>query len=175
MFFYLKNPAYLASIPFLLSVSCILLGIFLSENTCVQTFRFINKRFAFWVINQCFLLSLILDLMLTATLWASSPTPSNNEQPSHNLKNRWDKSLQTCKKLSCFPEKCFAEKYFPHMNVFPGASGKRGKRGNVHVSPERRSLILHPRITIYVIIKSVDFSGVAADLCQSHEHQRKAH
>lgn len=92
MFLYLKNTAYLASTSFLLSVSCILLRIFLSENMCVQTFHFINKTFAFWVINQCFLLSLILVLMLTATHWPSSPMRSHNEQPLHSLKNRWDTS-----------------------------------------------------------------------------------
>ena len=68
LFFYLRNPAHLPSVPFLLSVPIMLLRIFLSENMCVQTFSFINKRFAFRVINQCFLLSLILDLLLTATL-----------------------------------------------------------------------------------------------------------
>ena len=61
------------------------------------------------------------------------------------------------------------------MNVFLGASGKRGKRGNVLVSTETGSLILHPHTTIYVIVKSVDFSGIVPDLWQPHKDQRKAH
>lgn len=78
--------------------------------------------------------------------------------------------LQTCKKLSCFPEK-----YFLHMNVFLSASGERGKRGNVHVSPEMRNPILHPYTTIYVILESAVFSGNVPNLCQSQEDQREAY
>lgn len=63
----------------------------------------------------------------------------------------------------------FSEKYFPHMNVFPGASGKRGKRGNVHVSPEMGSPILYPHTTTYVIVKTVNFSGIIPNLCRSQE------
>lgn len=88
--------------------------------------------------------------MLTATLWPGFPTPSHNKQPLHSLKNRWYQSLQTCKKLSCSPDY-----YFPHMNVFPGASGKRSKRGNVHVSPETESLILHPHTWLSILLTSV--------------------
>lgn len=55
------------------------------------------------------------------------------------------------------------------MNVFPGASGKRGKRGNVHVSPEMGSPILYPHTTTYVIVKTVNFSGIIPDLCRSQE------
>lgn len=61
------------------------------------------------------------------------------------------------------------------MNVFPGASGKNGKRGDVHASPETESLIVHPHTTIYMIVKSVRFSGIVPDLCQSQEDQTKAY
>lgn len=61
------------------------------------------------------------------------------------------------------------------MNAFPGASGKNGKRGNVHASPETESLITHPHTAIYMIVKSVQFSGIVPDLCQPQEDQTKAY
>lgn len=61
------------------------------------------------------------------------------------------------------------------MNAFPGASGKNGKRGNVHASPETESLIVHQCTTIYMIVKSVKFSGIVPDLCRSQEDQTKTY
>lgn len=65
--------------------------------------------------------------------------------------------------------------YFPHRNVFPGASRKRGKKGNLRVSPDTRSLSLHPHVSTHMIIRFVDYSGIVPELCHSQDDQRKAH